>query len=135
MLSVLKTQIRNKLTLMKDVFEASVIDQSLQSVIQSQLHTHFKPQMAGFNCGEDAKHCNKTNEVRRGDRRRGEEFNHWVIQRKAFLMQNCAALMERSVTSIIDVFVPVFNKAVDRVAKLFTQSIQGLDGILNHFCY
>lgn len=63
-LSVLKTQIRHKL-LLKDVFEASVVDLTLQSIVHSQLQTHFKPYNGIFNYSEDVhhKHCNRTKEV------------------------------------------------------------------------
>ncbi len=63
MLSVLKVGIRNKLSL-QEVFDPSVVDCSLQSIVHAQLLANFKPQMAVFNFSDDAqKHSNKTKEV------------------------------------------------------------------------
>lgn len=64
MLSNLKNGIRNKLSL-QDVFEAAVVDRSIQAIVQAHLNANFKAQMAVFTFSEDTqKHSNKTKEVR-----------------------------------------------------------------------
>lgn len=63
-LAAIKTQIRHILSL-KDVFEPSVVDDTLQSIVHHQLQTNFNPYDGIFNYSEDVrhKHCNRTKEV------------------------------------------------------------------------
>eukprot|EP00026_Physarum_polycephalum_P000180 Phypoly_transcript_00180.p1 GENE.Phypoly_transcript_00180~~Phypoly_transcript_00180.p1 ORF type:complete len:1997 (+),score=348.40 Phypoly_transcript_00180:137-6127(+) len=107
-LSGLKMRIRNKLGL-EDLFSSVVVDQSLQAALHAKLYSLFQSQLAVFNSEDIQKHSNRTNE------------------RKSFLVQNCVTLAENSIGCILEIFAPVFTKAIDRVSKLFMQVPQTLE--------